>query len=121
MTNQTEKENFLDGYLTKEPKPTGNFFSLKRIYLNEGLAIANDDVGFKSVYEDEGNGTLANSDLRHVIEKERKKKKENDLTRENTIGGQSDDGDLKHVTEREGMNLTDEEDMLKKNLKNLKK
>ena len=118
MTNQTEKENFLDGYLTKEPKPTGNFFSLKRIYLNEGLAIANNDVGFQSVGEEtelsQENVALASSDLRHVIEKERKKKKENDLTRENTIGVQSDDGDLKHVTEKEGMNLTYEKDMLKK-------
>ena len=49
-----------------------------------------------------------------MIEKERKKKKENDLTRENTIGGQSDNGNLTHVTEKEEMNLTYEKDMLKK-------
>ena len=53
MKNDSEKNTFLDKVLTKEPKPTGNFFSLKRIYLNEGLVTAINHDGFNTVYEEQ--------------------------------------------------------------------
>ena len=53
MKNDSEKNNFLDKVLTKEPKPTGNFFSLKRIYLNEGLVTAINHDGFNTVDEEQ--------------------------------------------------------------------
>jgi hypothetical protein len=53
MKNDSEKNTFLDKVLTKEPKPTGNFFSLKRIYLNEGLVTAINHDGFNTVDEEQ--------------------------------------------------------------------
>ena len=53
MTNDSKKNTFLDNVLTKEPKPRGNFFSLKRIYLNEGVVIAVNHNGFDTVYEEQ--------------------------------------------------------------------
>ena len=52
MKNDSKKKEFLDNVLTKEPKPTGNFFSLKRIFLNEGLVIAINHDGFNTVDEE---------------------------------------------------------------------
>ena len=53
MKNDSEKNTFLDKVLTKEPKPTGNFFSLRRIYLNEGLVTAINHDGFNTVDEEQ--------------------------------------------------------------------
>ena len=52
VKNDSEKIKFLEKILTKEPKPTGNFFSLKRIYLNEGVVTAVNHNGFNTVFEE---------------------------------------------------------------------
>ena len=53
MKSDSKKNKFLDKVLTKEPKPTGNFFSLRRIYLNEGLVTAVNHDGFNTVDEEQ--------------------------------------------------------------------
>ena len=86
MKNDSEKNNFLDKVLTKEPKPTGNFFSLKRIYLTEGLVTAISHDGFNTVDEEPEDLTksdrtqcenqkssVADNYLRHLIEEEKRK------------------------------------------------
>ena len=86
MKNDSEKNTFLDKVLTKEPKPTGNFFSLKRIFLNEGLVTAINHDGFNTVDEEPEDLTksdrtqcenqkssVADNDLRHLIEEEKRK------------------------------------------------
>ena len=46
MKNDFKKKNFLEDILSKEPKPSGNFFSLRKMYLNEGVVKADDHDGF---------------------------------------------------------------------------
>ena len=46
------KKTLLEDILNKEPKPSGNFFSLRKIYLNEGLVIAANHDGFNTVDEE---------------------------------------------------------------------
>ena len=53
MKNNSKKNTFLENVLTKEPKPRGNFFSLKRIYLNEGVVTAVNHNGFNTVDEEQ--------------------------------------------------------------------
>ena len=53
MKNNSKKNAFLEKVLTKEPKPRGNFFSLKRIYLNEGVVTAVNHNGFNTVDEEQ--------------------------------------------------------------------
>ena len=52
MKNEFRKKNFLEDILSKEPKPRGNFFSLRKIYLNEGVVIAANHDGFNTVDEE---------------------------------------------------------------------
>ena len=94
MKSDSKKNTFLDEVLTKEPKPTGNFFSVKRIYLNEGLITAVNHDGFNTVDEEQEEvemhspENLTKSDStqcenqkssiddnipRHLIEKEKRK------------------------------------------------
>ena len=49
VKNNSKKNTFLESVLTKEPKPRGNFFSLKRIYSNEGVVTAVNHNGFNTV------------------------------------------------------------------------
>ena len=51
MKNEFRKKTFLEDILSKEPKPRGNFFSLRKIYLNEGVVIAANHGGFNTVDE----------------------------------------------------------------------
>lgn len=52
MKNEFRKKTFLEDILSKKPKPRGNFFSLRKIYLNEGLVIAANHDGFIIVDEE---------------------------------------------------------------------
>ena len=52
MKNEFKKKTFLEDILSKEPKPRGNFFSLRKIYLNEGLVIAANHDVFNTVGEE---------------------------------------------------------------------
>ena len=52
MKNEFKKKSFLENILTKEPKPRGNFFSLKRIFLIEGVVSAVENDGFENVYQE---------------------------------------------------------------------
>ena len=52
MKNEFRKKTFLEDILSKEPKPRGNFFSLRKIYLNEGVVIAANHDGFNTVDEE---------------------------------------------------------------------
>ena len=94
MKSDSKKNTFLDKVLTKEPKPTGNFFSVKRIYLNEGLVTAVNHDGFNTVDEEQEEvemhspenltksdstqcenqkSSIDDSIPRHLIEKEKRK------------------------------------------------
>ena len=52
MKNEFRKKNFLEDILSKEPKPRGVFFSLRKIYLNEGVVIAANNDEFNTVDEE---------------------------------------------------------------------
>ena len=52
MKNEFRKKTFLEDILSKEPKPRGNFFSLRKIYLNEGVVIAANNDEFNTVDEE---------------------------------------------------------------------
>jgi len=101
MKNEFRKKTFLEDTLRKEPKPRGNFFSLRKIYLHEGLVIAANHDGFNTLDEEpvetpmKSPIILPKLDLREMIEKEKKKQKSS-LVKD----------DLRHLTEEEKKNST---------------
>ena len=52
LKNEFRKKTNLQNILRKKLQPRGNFFSLKKIYLNEGLVIAANHDGFNTVDEE---------------------------------------------------------------------
>ena len=67
LKSEMEKSKFVKEHLTKHPWPNGNFFSLRKIYITEGLAHATDNDDFVKVEEEKMEiGTSAETWIRNL-------------------------------------------------------